>query len=93
MAEIMIDWNTSNVKPAINDADKNDAEDRVSARVIVRTIDRDGNFSGCAFGKYYHNTNHWVLEGYLGTVRVSHWSSLNEPSTACFSPVDNSNKE
>jgi hypothetical protein len=90
----MIDWITSNTKPAVNTADKWDAEQNVSQRVVVIVTDRDGNFCGYSFARYYHQSTHWVIEGYLGTFGVSHWTSLNEPSTACFSPVDlNVNKE
>ena len=86
-----IDWNTSNVKPAVNMADKFDAEQKVSQKVVVIVTDKDGMFCGYSFARYYHQSNHWVIEGYLGTFTVTHWSSLNEPSTACFQPVDNSN--
>lgn len=82
----MIDWNTSNVKPAVNTADKWDAEQQASEKVLVRVKDSQGNYCGCAFARYYHSTNHWVIEGYLGLFTVSHWSALNEPSTACVEP-------
>jgi hypothetical protein len=89
----MIDWNTSNVKPQINTADKWDIQNQNSIRVLVRVADEHG-FCGCAFAVYHHNSETWGIEGYHGNCyKVTHWTSLNEPSTACFQPVDNRNKE
>ena len=89
----MIDWNTSNVKPVVNFADVHDSSAQCSARVLVRVTSPNDVFWGCAFARYFHMSNDWVVEGYHGEYKVTHWTSLNEPSTACFSPVDNSNKE
>jgi hypothetical protein len=86
MGEIMIDWNTSNVKPQVNTADDFDARHHQSARVLVRIKDSNGKFCGCSFGRYWHDSNTWVIEGFLGEFIITHWSSLNEPSTACFEP-------
>ena len=83
----MIDWNTSNVKPAVDESDNFNKFHGHSARVLVRVNDREGRFCGCAFAVYHHGSDTWGIEGYLGTFTVTHWSSLNEPSTACFSPI------
>jgi hypothetical protein len=90
----MIDWITSNVKPAVDTEDNFNTFHKIGKRVLVRVLDRNNKFCGCAFAIYHHTSDHWVIEGFLGDFTVSHWSSLNEPSTACFSPVDlNVNKE
>jgi hypothetical protein len=90
----MIDWNTSNTKPAVDTEDNFRNFHKQSAKVLVRILDRNNKFCGYAFATYHYNSDDWVIEGFLGDFTVSHWSSLNEPSTACFSPVDlNENKE
>jgi hypothetical protein len=75
----MIEWNMVLVKPQVNTKDKFDVEQRISQRVVVRVIDRDGRLCGYSFARYFHNSEHWVIEGYLGDFKVTHWSSLNEP--------------
>jgi hypothetical protein len=75
----MIEWNMVLTKPEINTEDKHDAEHGISKRVVVRVIDKDRNFCGFAFAHYYHQSEHWVIEGYLGSFAVTHWTSLNEP--------------
>jgi hypothetical protein len=87
----MIDWNTSNVPPAVDTKDNFNNFHKRSARVLVRVNNKDREFSGCAFAIYHHNGKYWVVEGFmiedfLGDFEVTHWTSLNEPSTACFSP-------
>ncbi|MFA5207528.1 MAG: hypothetical protein WC428_02610 [Candidatus Paceibacterota bacterium] len=66
-------------KPKINDEDAHDLINGVSIRVVARVVDKDGSFCGFTFAHYYHHSEHWVIEGYLGTFVVSHWSSLNQP--------------
>lgn len=82
----MINWNTSNVKPQVNTDDKHDMTVQCSARVLVRVTSPYDTFWGCAFAKYFYLSEDWVVEGYHGEYKVTHWSSLNEPSTACFEP-------
>jgi hypothetical protein len=75
----MIEWNMALTKPAVNTEDKFDAEQEISKRVVVRVVDRDGIFCSYSFARYYHKSEHWVIEGYLGSFGVTHWSSTNEP--------------
>jgi hypothetical protein len=77
----MIEWNIVLTKPAVNTADKFDAEHGISEKVLVRIIDNNGKFWGYSFGRFYYNSEHWVIEGYLGDFIVTHWSSLNEPKS------------
>ena len=87
----MIDWNTSNIKPQVNYTDTHDGKNGVSFRVVVR-VTENGIFCGNAFARYNHQSESWMIEGFLGgCYDVSHWTGLNEPSTACIQP--NSKKE
>jgi hypothetical protein len=75
----MIEWNMVLTKPAINTEDKHDNENGVSIRVVVRVID-DMGFCGFAFARYFHQSEHWIIEGYHGNCyKVTHWTSLNQP--------------
>ena len=75
----MIEWKMVLTKPAVNTADVFDAEHGISQKVLVRVIDRERRFCGYSFARYFHHSEHWTIEGYLGTFAVTHWSSLNEP--------------
>lgn len=75
----MIEWNMASVVPKVNDEDAHDLKNGVSIRVVARVVGKDGDFCGFAFAHFYHQSKHWVIEGYLGTFTVSHWSSLNQP--------------
>ena len=82
----MIDWNTSNVPPAIDSQDEFYKAQRLSARVLIRTTD-EMDVIRMSFGRYHHDLKDWVFEGMSSRgFTVTHWTSLNEPSTACFSP-------
>jgi hypothetical protein len=66
-------------KPAVNIADSFDKTLCISEKVLVRVIDREKKFCGYSFARYFHNSELWTIEGYLGDFVVTHWSSLNEP--------------
>jgi hypothetical protein len=75
----MIEWNMALTKPAINTADLHDLKNGVSFRVVAR-ITEQGGFCGHAFARYNHQSESWMIEGFLGgCYDVSHWTSLNEP--------------
>jgi hypothetical protein len=86
----MIAW-MSLSKPEVNIKDKFDAENEISSRVLVRVIDVNGNFCGYSFGKFFHSSQHWSIEGYRGGFDVSHWSEINDPDE--FKMIVNINDE
>lgn len=89
----MIEWNTSNVKPCIDTMDNFRNFHGFSARVVVRIID-NYNVVKYSFATYHYGSEVWAIEGFIGAgYEVTHWSSLNEPSSACFQPVGNSNSK
>jgi hypothetical protein len=77
----MIEWNPVTVKPVLNPNDEWDKEHGFSDKVLVRVLDSCGRLSGYSLAKYRHTNDHWIIEGYLGNFKVSHWSSLNEPES------------
>jgi hypothetical protein len=75
-----MNWTIANKIPRINKRDKFDAEHKISKRVVVRVIDSNRNFCGYSFGRYFEESGHWVIEGYMGGFTASHWIEISEPT-------------
>jgi hypothetical protein len=75
----MIKWNLSIVKPPVITQDDFYSKRKVSEKVVIRVVHKNGTFCGYAFARYHHENDHWVIEQYLGEFVVTHWTELNEP--------------
>lgn len=71
-------WSNAELyKPEINEKDKWDRENKISARVAVWV---EGDDMAC-FGRYFHNSNHWSLEGRSGfdQSKLKWWQYITNP--------------
>lgn len=79
----MISWtNAKTEKPSINKKDKFDEEHKISKRVLVWFIPKNGKDKTpmVAFGRFYRELEDWVVEGFRGDVIVEHFSEINDPN-------------
>lgn len=75
-----INWqNAETEKPPIDVNDKFSREHQHSVRVLVRVVDRRNEFQGYSFGQYFGNSEHWNIQGFMGSFKVTHFAVINEP--------------
>lgn len=62
--------------------DTKNKDTKASKRVLVWVIDsHDGSDIGPSFGQYFHDSNHWAIEGYHG-LNVLAFAYIDKPTEA-----------
>jgi hypothetical protein len=78
----MIHWKKApKYVPQIDTEDAFNKENGISKRVVVGFVSTSTKSKHYSFGRYYHQTKHWVFEGYTGgDYKAICWAGWTEPN-------------
>lgn len=75
-----IKWiDPKNRLPQIDKTDDYNREHKISPRLLVWVIDREGNDRGVSFATYNHDIDHWNISDFKGSFKVKGYVYINPP--------------